>query len=227
VRQLSKAVAIDPHDPDQVVWLGIGWTYAGRPAHARPLFERLLQTDPLFDVLMWGCGFDAHFNGDWARAEEYYARGIRLTPDHPGAPLVLAQVVASMGETDRAIGLIAQGSHDPASHPLATLAHIFMHALRGDAAAADALATSEWASAIWSDFQYTWIMAQAQAILGRPDEALRWLTRATERGFIHHPFLSEGDPLLAGLHGHPRFVALMDQVRERWERFEAAVETSG
>jgi hypothetical protein len=93
----------------------------------------------------------------------------------------------------------------------------------GEAAAADALTDDAWAAKIWSDFQYTHVMAQAQAKLGRRSEALRWLERSTERGLLNAPFLSERDPLLAGLRDDPRFADLMTHVRRRWERFEAAV----
>ena len=81
-----------------------------------------------------------------------------------------------------------------------------------------------WAETIWSDFQYTHIMAQAQAVLGRNDEALRWRQRATDGGLIHHPFLSERDPLLRSLRGDHRFTELMEAVRARWERFEDEVD---
>ncbi len=41
-------------------------------------------------------------------------------------------------------------------------------ALAGEAAAADALMSADLESKLWSDFQYTHVMAQAQAALGRP-----------------------------------------------------------
>jgi hypothetical protein len=94
------------------------------------------------------------------------------------------------------------------------------------AVAADALATEAWAEKVWSDSQYTHLMAQAQAILGRRDQALRWLRRATERGLIHYPFLAERDPLLANLRGDHRFAELLESVRARWERFERDVDTT-
>ena len=62
--------------------------------------------------------------------------------------------------------------------------------------------------------------------LMRPAAALRWLQRGTDRGFIHHPFLSERDPLLRSLRGDQRFAELMETVRARWERFEDEVDTA-
>ncbi len=134
--------------------------------------------------------------------------------------MVLAQVLASAGQVDRAVRVVEEQAAPPESHPLATLTHIFKHALLGDAAAADALATDAWAETVWSDVQYTHVMAQAQAVLGRNDEALRWLRRANERCFIHDPFLAERDPLLGRLRGDERFATLLADVRVRWERLE-------
>jgi len=43
---------------------------------------------------------------------------------------------------------------------------------------------------------------------------------AVERGFINYPFLAEYDPFLATLRQDPRFLRLMEMVRDRWSRFE-------
>lgn len=224
IRNMEHAVAIDPHDPDQLVWLAIGWTHAGRRSRARPIFEKLLTTDPLFDLLMWGLGFDAHLACEWSRAEAFYDKGRQLTPEHPAGACVLAQVAASTGDLERMARIVDELGHDPASHPLAALTHIFKHSLLGEADAADRLATAAWEASIWNDFQYTWIMAQAQVALGRKEAALRWLERATESGFIHHPFLHDGDPLLCSLRGDPGFEALMARVERRWRSVEQEID---
>ena len=223
VRHMRRAYEIDPHDPYGAVWLGVGWTWAGQPDRARPIFERLLSVDPQFDYLLIGMCFDAYFAGDYERFQSIGERVHRLSPDHPGIPMCLAQALASAGQIERAVRVVEEQAPPPEAHPLAALAHIFGHALRGEAALADALATRAWEEKVWSDFQYTHLMAQAQAILGRRDEALRWLRRSTERGLIHYPFLSERDPLLANLRGDPRFAELLESVRTRWERFERDV----
>ena len=223
VRNLKRAVELDPHEPDAKVWLAFGWTYAGRPQRARELLEQQFAVDPLHDYLIIGFGFDAYHSGDWAAAVHWGERLAELMPDHPGIGMVLAQSHASAGDLDRMSAAVAKHSPSPAAHPLATLTHIFRHAMLGEAAEADALTNDAWAAKIWSDFQYTHVMAQAQAALGRSDEALRWLTRATERGFLDAPFLADIDPLLEPLHGHAGYVELMRRVRDSWEKFEEAV----
>src|SRR4029453_16197262 len=60
----------------------------------------------------------------------------------------------------------------------------------------------------------------ALALLGRPDEAMEWLTRAANEGYPSYPRFST-DESLAPLRGHAGFVALLAQLRqdrERWDK---------
>ena len=59
--------------------------------------------------------------------------------------------------------------------------------------------------------------AEACALIGRPDDALRWLRFAVDRGFINYPFIAEHDPFLIDLRDDPRFRKLAAEVRLRWE----------
>jgi TolB-like protein len=226
VRQLERAVSIEPHDPYIMIWLAFGWTWAGFPARARPLYQRMLDIDPHFDYLLFGLGFEAYFAGDYAEAERQYEKARQLSPDHPGIVMVLAQTFASAGQIERMARCVDDVAPDPHAHPLHTLSHIFKHALVGQPAAADALMSADLESKLWSDFQYTHVMAQAQAALGRPREAVRWLTRSTERGLLNYPFLSRRDPLIGRIRGNPDLESLLERVRRSWETFESRVTAS-
>jgi len=223
VRHLEHAASISPYDPYTVIFLAFGWTWAGFPDRSRPLYERLLAIDPHFDYLLFGLGFEAYFAGDYGEAERHYERARQLSPDHPGIVMVLAQTFASAGQIERMVRWVDDSAPDPHAHPLHTLSHIFKHAVVGDAAAADALMSADLESQLWSDFQYTHVMAQAQAALGRPDEAVRWLTRSTERGLLNYPFLSRRDPLIGRIRDDQNLESLLERVRQSWETFEARV----
>lgn len=150
-------------------------------------------------------------------------KGRQLSPEMPGWAMLLGQAVASTGDVARAAATVDELAPDPTAHPLITLAHVFKHALLGEADAADALTTEDFVKLISGDGQYSHQMAQAQALLGRVDEGLRWLEEATETCFLNHPFLAERDPLLENLRGDPRFATLMSGLRRKWETFEADV----
>jgi serine/threonine protein kinase len=222
IRYLQRAVELDPHDPFSQVWLALGWTWTGFPEHSRPIYERMLATDPLFDYLQYGLAFEAYFSGEYPLAASHFEKGLQIAPDHPGQGFCFAQLYASMGDIDRMTRSVDTLAPDPQGHPLFTLAHILKHAVNGKPEAVDALMSTDLEVKLWSDFQYTHVMAQACAMLGRSQEALRWLRRSTERGFLRHRFLSE-DPLLASLHDDPDFAALMAHVRRAAEDLGASV----
>ena len=66
-------------------------------------------------------------------------------------------------------------------------------------------------------------MACIHAVLGQPDAALEWLTNAAGNGFPCHAFY-ERDPLLASIHGDPRFGALMQKLREECSTYSRLYE---
>jgi hypothetical protein len=58
------------------------------------------------------------------------------------------------------------------------------------------------------------------ALTNQTSEALDWLERSVDRGFVNYPFLSTVDPLLNGLKEENRFQELMQRVKCKWEMFE-------
>jgi serine/threonine protein kinase/tetratricopeptide (TPR) repeat protein len=222
IRHLRRAVELDPHDPYSQIWLAFGWTWTGFPEHSRPIYERMLATDPLFDYLLFGLMFEAYFSGDYRLATSYLDKAIQISPDHPALGFCSAQLYSSAGEVERMNREVNRHAPEPASHPLFALAHILRHAINGQPEAADALMSADLEATLWTDFQYTHVMAQACARLGRTQEALRWLRRSTERGFLRYDFLTV-DPLLTRLHGDPDFEALMVDVRRQARDLTAAL----
>jgi hypothetical protein len=73
-------------------------------------------------------------------------------------------------------------------------------------------------SARWVEY-LAWFLAEGYALIGRRDDALRWLRRAVYRGFINCPVLATHDPFLASLRGDAEFEELMQQVQRRWRAF--------
>jgi hypothetical protein len=94
--------------------------------------------------------------------------------------------------------------------------------VRGDRDAMRAvLADTGTREALEIDNEFSWQVAAAFASVGDVDEALYWLSRAIEMGFINHRFFAEVDPFLANLRGNPRFEELMEQAREKQREVEA------
>jgi len=221
IRGMQNAVAIDPNDSDMLVWLSLGWICSGHSDDARPLLARLEKRDPHFDFLHFALGSIEFFDARFEDALQLYRYAWELTPDMVGWPLMVAQTLGCMGNPTAASETIRKGFPDPHSHPMATLGHILCHALNGESDAANELITEDFKTKMWNDLQYSHLMAQSYALMGNIDEGMRWLERAVERGYQQYPFLSERDPLLAGLRSSPRFAALMERTRHAWMTFKS------
>jgi hypothetical protein len=60
------------------------------------------------------------------------------------------------------------------------------------------------------------IIAEGYSLIGRNDDALKWIRIGMNRGFLHYSFLAKGDPLLANVRSAPGFPDLMQEVKTRW-----------
>ena len=63
-------------------------------------------------------------------------------------------------------------------------------------------------------------LAAAHALLGQPDEAMRWLRATAEDGMPNYPLFAR-DPNLAALRDDPVYRSFLAGQRARWERFRA------
>jgi len=65
------------------------------------------------------------------------------------------------------------------------------------------------------------MMAEACALVGRRDDAIRWARQAVTFGFVNYPFLSGHSRYLTRLCGDAEYQMLLGEVKPRWERVVA------
>jgi len=70
-----------------------------------------------------------------------------------------------------------------------------------------------------TDGEAMYKIAQAYAVLGDSDSALRMLKRSTVAGFFCYPYIAR-DPLLDTLRSSPEFGRILEQARQRQQQFE-------
>jgi non-specific serine/threonine protein kinase len=220
VRELRKALAIDPSDSDTMTWLA--WIYAisGKGFAARPLFRKAIQVDPLnFSVYghLSGCEL---LEGRLDRALDACETAYEMDRTNPWARCWYAFLHAHNHSFDNAEKYIDLLTGDSPQNIWAQLGSFLKHASRGDKTNALASVTEELRTATrWNEF-YPLLMADCYAMIEEKEEAINWLEEASKWGCINYPFLNEHDPFLENIRGEERFAKLLARVKREWETFE-------
>ena len=221
VRDLQAALAIDPNNADTLGLLGNCCLISGKVAAGRAYVARLLAVDPLTPLNRCMPGFADILEGRFESAEEPYRQMFEMDRGNPMARLFYVWVLILTKRTEAVASIVESFSADERVTIPAGIALFLSRSLSGDAERAHATVTPEIEHLAASSDVFSRLLAHGYALARMSDRALHWLDVAIRRGFINYPFLAEHDPLLASLHGQPRFEQLLAIARERWVRFEA------
>jgi hypothetical protein len=165
-------------------------------------------------------GFADVMEGRFDTAVEPYRRMLEMDPGNPMARLFYLWVLI-LNRSDMDAARVAAGfSPEVAGTIPARLAAFLLHALDGHPRRAQALVTPDLEAVATASDVFPRLLAQGFALAGQTGPALHWLKRAVARGFINYPFLSQHDPFFQPFRANPEFIRLMDDVRQRWKRFE-------
>jgi len=74
-------------------------------------------------------------------------------------------------------------------------------------------------AAFWTENLALWL-ADGFALLDHRDEAMHWLRKAVDRGFINYAYLAKLDPMLESLRTDAEFKQLIQQVQQRSQALE-------
>jgi len=221
VRHLRRAVELDPANATAAWAAGFVLAETGCPSEARELGDRARALDPLYWPAPAGSVLadlsDGNFDSAVAKAKGMHA----LSDGSPPAELLLGACLLYGGRNDEAAQAFDRMAA-PGLGPISALGTFLGAMVNGDKEAMhSALAEPATREVVEIDKEFAWLAAAAFASVGDTDEALYWLSRTIEMGFINHRFFAEHDPFLATLHGDPRFEELMDLAREKQREIEA------
>ena len=217
----KRALALDPNDPDALLWLGYDYAVAGRGVLARALMDRLQHVDPLTGINLCMYGMVAMFDGCYDEALRWTQRSVDLDSENPTLRMIHALMLAANDRRGEATTLLDGVAQDTPTMAWARLAAAMAHALRGERDGVLRVMTPELRAAVWWDDIFCWWTADCFALVDEREAALDFVERAAQFGIINYPFLARHEPFLANIRVEPRFKTLLENVRERWERFEA------
>lgn len=218
-RALEAVEAVDPNEVQTLLWKALVLCWTGRPEQGRAILNDVAKVDPLNEYLRFGRMLLSFLEGRFVDAQRWGQRGLEDYPGSAGWPALLSQVLGMMGDREAARQVVDQHLDNSNEGGIATLAHVFVGGLFGDRATVRRLMTPEFSELMWNDFQYGHMVAQTYTLLGDTAEALRWVERVIERGFLHWRFLGEVDPILAPLRGDEGFRRLIKVTRELSDAF--------
>jgi non-specific serine/threonine protein kinase len=217
---LKRAVAADPNDSDSLSWYSALCALSGKAHAAMPLARRILQIDPLTPVYRFVPGLLSLMAGEFQDALPPLDEAIRLDPGNALLLWLRAQALALAGQRAEAVTQFEDLDRNCGDHYFCQLGNVLAAALRADAAAAERECTPGFEEITACDPHYSWAMAEACSLLGRQQDALVWMRRAVDHGFLNYPMIARWDPMLAGLRGYAGFAELLQRTRQLWEDFE-------
>jgi eukaryotic-like serine/threonine-protein kinase len=213
---LHRARTMRPQDTN-VLSNVCRFTQAAGMANLWPYVNEVLRIDPLYPIAWFGPAFTNHLYGKVQDAVPAARRAVELAGATSPLHIYAAWILASAGLRDEAMDLLARASGALAGSLNGSWA-AFLHAvLAGDADGARAHESPALLKAASLVESAARVMISAYALLGRTDDALEWTRIAISRGFTNYPFLTQHDPFLDSIRSDPRFIALMRDLRPRWE----------
>jgi tetratricopeptide (TPR) repeat protein len=152
--------------------------------------------------------------------DEMIAAQRKFNP-HANLP-ISAWYLMAKGRLDEAQKRLDDISTQSPNDPSLSRPKAFLSALKGDFRAAEAEIPLILTFAKPQAFNYhhlTYDIACLYALMGKSDEAVKWLRKTAAEGFPNYPMF-ERDSFLNRIRQAPEFVRFMDEMKGRHERFK-------
>ena len=179
--------------------------------------KEVVAIDPLTPVTWIIVAFNHLMNGRFEEGSSGARRVIKLAHEVSHLHILAASAIASAGQRGEAVEILEMVGKKLAGTIDESWALFLKYALEGDAERSSAQMTPLLEQGASKLEHCARIIADGYSLIGRNDDALRWIRIAMNRGFTNHPFLAAHDPLLTNVRTDPRFPELMREVKARWE----------
>ena len=217
----EQALSRDPKHGNTLMMLAVLYgLQIGKSDLAWPMMNRLIEVDPLTPLTLICEGFLHWAEGRLDEAHRSFDRIAALQPDAPpNQCMFIAHILVRQGRHDELAALAQRVVNEGWDGFPADLCLFYEAAVSKGATVGPRKLSEETRAYMWRDPDLAWWVADAYALHGETDEALRWLGRTVEQGWINYP-LWRDDPLLESVRGDKRFRKMMDEVQNKWDRFE-------
>ena len=214
------------HDPAVLFVAGMLYRLDGLYEQALAQYDKLLELNPRDIVLVsYNRGRIYTHQRDYDRAIAELTRARAVQPDHPLLKTFLAVAHFNRGDLDAAQPLIEevlrQNPHLDGVQPLLA----WCLSARGEHERARALITDRVRETATADHDIAFWLASFYGMEGMADEAIEWVRKAIQLGNENYPLFAESRKL-DNLRADPRFQALLEDLRWRWDARRASLPPS-
>jgi serine/threonine-protein kinase len=206
-----------PDDPAVLYVAGMLYRLDGLYEDALEAYDHVLRSNPqdLVIVAYNKARILTHQRRyEQAVAELELARAVE--PDHPLVRTFLAVALFNQGKVEEAQALLEdvlrQHPHLDGVRPVLA----WCWSARGDHERARALITDRVREIAAADHDIAFWLASFYGMEGMADDAVEWVQRAVKLGNENYPLFADSRKL-DSLRGDPRFQALLDELKRRWE----------
>ena len=207
----------NPEDPSVLFVAGMIYRLDGLYDKALETFDRLLALNPKDVVLVsYNRARIYTHEGRFEEAVQELEKGREAEPEHPLIKTFLAVALFNQGQVDWAQALLQevllQNPHFDGVQPLVA----WCLSARGEHEKARALITDRVKDIAAADHDIAFWLASFYGMEGMVEEGVAWVQTAIRLGNENYPLFAQSRKLEA-LRGNPRFDALMDDLKKRWE----------
>ena len=224
IAEARRALTVAPNFGDAHFFLGAAYFHVGLIEEAIAEFKRAEEIAP-GEGPRFHLGLMAMYQGHSAEA----AGMMEKNPNGMVPAFVQCNIVFALfneGQTRAAQDRIDKARKQfPDAGGLMAATEAFLLAAAGDKVHAhEKIDEALKAGQGFGDFHHTtYAIASACALMHEDDEALKWLNYTAENGFPNLTWFAR-DPALASLQKTPRFIALLDDMRPRFEKLKSVAD---
>ena len=221
VRHLERAYLENPTDSNTLVILSLGYFLCGQADPAQKILDELKAIDPFNPVYHVIMALVSCTRGKLDLALACSRTAYENHPDVPGSKLYYAFFLACNGCREESYAVFDQLIADQSGTIVATLGSFLKYSLQGEKTKALDCLSADGKTKLKRDVEWSWLIADGYALLGKKEEALKWLESIIRLDFINYPLICQHDIFLKSIRGEAQFIKLMERVKVRWENFHS------
>jgi len=196
----------------------------GLPLTAEPLVSRILEIDPINSNSHVCLGFIHWMENNLDLALSSFRKSVKLDPENYFAKFWMTYILIWQGQPKEALETIEQildhGAKTKMEESIVSWCVFTKYILTNDKSNVLSSPDELTKSYFWNDPELLWPGIGNFSLINDKNEALSWLERAIEFGWLNYPLFSEQDPLISNLRNDPRFQLLMKKVKKKLKEFQ-------